>query len=158
METLSDIAAAAPVLFPVHPRTRRQLEAAGLSARAGSGLHLLDPLGYLDFLALEERAAVVVTDSGGVQEETTYLGVPCFTLRANTERPVTVTLGTNTLVGADLDGLTAEVQAALAGRGKRGQPVPLWDGRAGERIARILAGVDGDRVDEDSVEAQRTYS
>ena len=101
-------------------------------------LALTEPAGYLDFLAMQSHATVVVTDSGGIQEETTILGVPCLTMRENTERPVTVTLGTNTLIGSDLDALRREFRAVAAGRGKRGTLPPLWDGRAGERIADIL--------------------
>ncbi len=137
LAALGRIARQAPVVFPVHPRTRARLGEWGLSAP--EGVHLLEPLGYLEFLALQERAGVVITDSGGVQEETTYLGVPCLTLRPNTERPVTVSVGTNTIVGHDLELLQGEAARALAGRGKRGRVPPLWDGRAARRIARILS-------------------
>ena len=126
-----------PLVFPVHPRTRQRFAAAGV-AWSGDGVRLCEPLGYLDFLALQRRAAVVITDSGGIQEETTFLGVPCLTLRENTERPVTVTLGTNTLVGRDMDRLRSEVARVLAGDARRGQPPPLWDGRAADRIAAIV--------------------
>jgi UDP-N-acetylglucosamine 2-epimerase (non-hydrolysing) len=136
MQTVSKIAEDVPVIFPVHPRTREAITRWRI--HVGQGVRLIDPLGYLDFLALEERAAVVVTDSGGVQEETTYLGVPCFTLRSNTERPITVSVGTNTLVGADLGFLQSSVMEALAGHAKVGRVPPLWDGRAAERIAGIL--------------------
>jgi UDP-N-acetylglucosamine 2-epimerase (non-hydrolysing) len=93
---------------------------------------------YVEFLALQTRAAVVITDSGGIQEETTYLGVPCLTVRENTERPITVTLGTNILVGADKSKLTAELKNVLDGKGKKGIIPPLWDGHTGDRIADIL--------------------
>jgi UDP-N-acetylglucosamine 2-epimerase (non-hydrolysing) len=99
---------------------------------------LIEPLPYIDFLALEKHAAIVMTDSGGVQEETTYLGVPCLTLRENTERPVTVTLGTNRLVGSDLALLEGEVQKIIVGRWKTGAVPPLWDGKTSERIAALL--------------------
>ena len=92
-------------------------------------------MGYLDFLALEKHAAVVITDSGGIQEETTYLGVPCLTLRTTTERPITITLGTNILIGTALERLQPELALILSGGGKQGQAVPLWDGHASERIA-----------------------
>jgi UDP-N-acetylglucosamine 2-epimerase (non-hydrolysing) len=126
-----------PVLFPVHPRTRKMMEEAGT---AHSGLLLSEPLGYLDFLSLVADAGVVLTDSGGIQEETTYLGVPCFTLRENTERPVTVRAGTNTLLGLDPAAI-AGIPAALAGRGGApSAPPPLWDGHAAERIAEVVVG------------------
>jgi UDP-N-acetylglucosamine 2-epimerase (non-hydrolysing) len=95
-------------------------------------------LGYLDFLALQRHATLVITDSGGIQEETTYLGVPCLTVRENTERPVTVALGTNTLIGQNMERLRAEVWRILAGEGKQGQVPPLWDGHAAERIANVI--------------------
>jgi UDP-N-acetylglucosamine 2-epimerase (non-hydrolysing) len=104
-------------------------------------LHLLDPMPYIEFLSLQSRAAVVITDSGGIQEETTYLGIPCLTLRANTERPVTVDLGTNTLVGDDSVKLDSELSNILEGRAKRGVIPPLWDGYAGERIAQIVGSL-----------------
>lgn len=138
MCALADISRDLPVLFPVHPRTRQRLEHVQYATR-NTQLHLLDPVGYLDFLALQRHAALVITDSGGIQEETTYLGVPCLTVRENTERPVTITLGTNTLVGQDMDRLRAEVARILAGDGKRGQVPPLWDGHAAERIAQVIA-------------------
>jgi len=123
------------VVFPVHPRTRQAVAAINLDA---SALHLLEPVPYIEFLALERRAVVVITDSGGVQEETTYLKVPCITLRANTERPVTVSLGTNVLVGDDGEKLRSEMCNVLCGKAKPGTIPPLWDGHAGERIAEIL--------------------
>ena len=101
-------------------------------------MYFVDPLGYLDFLALQRYATFLITDSGGIQEETTYLGVPCLTLRENTERPVTTTLGTNILVGHDMERLRVEVKRILAGDGKQGQVPPLWDGHAAERIAAAI--------------------
>ncbi|MGD8331282.1 MAG: UDP-N-acetylglucosamine 2-epimerase (non-hydrolyzing) [Acidobacteriota bacterium] len=124
-----------PILFPVHPRTRRRIAEAGLSC---AHIEMVDPLGYLDFLSLMHDAAVVVTDSGGIQEETTYLQVPCFTVRANTERPVTVELGTNELVGNDMARLRAGVARVLDGDGKKGAVPELWDGHAGRRIGDII--------------------
>lgn len=137
MAALADISRTFPVLFPVHPRTRRRLQESGWSP-AAPDLHLSDPLSYLDFLALQQRAAAVITDSGGVQEESTYLGVPCFTVRANTERPITVEIGTNVLVGQDMARLRREVEAIARGQVKTGSIPPLWDGQAGERIAAII--------------------
>jgi UDP-N-acetylglucosamine 2-epimerase (non-hydrolysing) len=123
------------VVFPVHPRTRKRIADFGIDV---SKLSLLDPLPYIEFLSLQRRATVVVTDSGGIQEETTYLNVPCLTLRSNTERPVTVIVGTNILVGQDGGTLRAELGKILDGKPKRGSVPPLWDGRAGQRIAEIL--------------------
>ncbi|HEU4461241.1 MAG TPA: UDP-N-acetylglucosamine 2-epimerase (non-hydrolyzing) [Solirubrobacterales bacterium] len=139
-ETVAQLAALAqqmPVVFPVHPRTRKMME--GLEADA-PGLRLIDPLGYLDFLSLIADAGAVLTDSGGIQEETTYLGIPCFTLRDNTERPVTIRAGTNTLLGLDPAAI-AGIPAALSERGAPpSAPPPLWDGRAAERIADAILG------------------
>ena len=136
LEALAEIATRLPVVFPVHPRTRARLADAAFDVP--EALRLIDPVGYLDFLALQDHARLVVTDSGGVQEETTFLGVPCFTVRPNTERPVTIEVGTNELVGFDMERLVAGVDAVLAGEGKRGAVPPLWDGRAGERIADVV--------------------
>ncbi len=123
------------VVFPVHPRTRERIVDFGLDA---SALRLMDPVPYIEFLALQSRATVVITDSGGIQEETTFLNVPCLTLRENTERPVTVTLGTNVLVGNDNAKLRQEMLKILEGKAKRGTVPPLWDGHAAERIADVL--------------------
>ena len=138
ISALNLVAADIPVLFPVHPRTRAKLDAEG--AEIAPGLKLVDPVGYLEFLSLESDAAAVLTDSGGIQEETSYLGVPCFTLRDNTERPVTVELGTNTMLGLD-PARIPEITGLLEERaGAPSTPPPLWDGKAGERIAEIIAG------------------
>lgn len=135
---LAEMSKRLAILFTIHPRTRKAIggipEAGGVSPR----VRLLDPLGYLEFLFLQRRAAVVITDSGGIQEETTYLGVPCLTLRSNTERGITVTTGTNVLIGDDMNRLREEVDRILTGKGKKGKVPPLWDGMAGERIAMIL--------------------
>ncbi len=125
-----------PVVFPVHPRTRKKLEAI---ESEHPGLLLSEPLGYVDFLSLIADAGAVLTDSGGIQEETTYLGIPCFTLRDNTERPVTIRAGTNTLLGLDPAAI-ATIPAALAAQPPPpSEPPPLWDGHAAERIADVVA-------------------
>lgn len=134
MNTLNKISSDLPLIFPVHPRTRKRLEDLGLS-NENAQLKLTDPLSYLDFLALQRFATVVITDSGGIQEETTYLGVPCLTVRENTERPITVSSGTNILVGQDMNILRVEIENILAEHQKQGEVIPLWDGHASERIA-----------------------
>jgi len=140
IEALADIGDSVPVVFPVHPRTRERLRALGLR-ESTARLRLIEPLGYVDFLALQAHAVLVITDSGGIQEETTYLGIPCLTLRENTERPITVSMGTNVLIGRDFVRLRTEVRRIMDGQWKCGQRPPLWDGRAAERIAaRLLNG------------------
>ena len=136
---LRDVAAELPVVFPVHPRTRARIAAAGIALPDDGPLRLLEPLGYLDFLALVAHSAGVLTDSGGIQEETTYLGVPCLTLRDNTERPVTVDLGTNVLLGLDPARIRQAPALIAEVRRRRTHVPPLWDGRASERIADVLA-------------------
>jgi UDP-N-acetylglucosamine 2-epimerase (non-hydrolysing) len=136
VSALDMIAADVPVVFPVHPRTRVRI-ARFLTPRTRA--RYIDPLTYLPFLALQRHAAVVVTDSGGVQEETTYLGVPCLTMRTTTERPVTVDVGTNRLLGTDAARLRREVNAVLDGQAKKGRIPDLWDGRAAQRIAAVLS-------------------
>jgi UDP-N-acetylglucosamine 2-epimerase (non-hydrolysing) len=136
MERLAALAQETPVVFPVHPRTRAMMESIDAEH---PGLLLCDPLGYLDFLSLLADSRAVLTDSGGIQEETTYLGVPCFTLRNNTERPITLSAGTNTLLGLDPAAI-AQIPLALAQRPAAPPgPPPLWDGHAAERIAQIVA-------------------
>lgn len=137
LETLNHIRQDLQIVFPVHPRTRKQIETQGLTALTQNIL-LVQPLGYLDFLALQAHARLVITDSGGVQEETTYLGVPCLTLRENTERPVTVTCGTNILIGHDMARLIEETAAILQGNAKPGAIPERWDGLAGQRIAQYV--------------------
>ncbi len=137
MAALSDIGQQLPVIFPIHPRTRQRLQNTQYAIR-NTQLYLVEPLSYLDFLALQRHAALVITDSGGIQEETTYLGVPCLTVRENTERPVTVTLGTNQLVGRDMGRLRQAANRILNGQVQPHQIPPLWDGRAGERIAETI--------------------
>ncbi len=135
LDSLVQISGQLEVVFPVHPRTRERIN--GFSANLGK-LHLLNPLPYIEFLAAQLRATVVITDSGGVQEESTYLRIPCLTLRNNTERPITLTLGTNMLVGQDPKRLSFEVRKILEGQPKQGVIPPLWDGHAGDRIAAVL--------------------
>ncbi len=135
LDQLGRIASELPVVFPAHPRTRKMMERMPVAP----GIHVLDPLGYLDFLSLEADAAAVLTDSGGVQEETTYLGVPCFTLRDNTERPITIRAGTNTLLGLAPESI-ADIPAALASPDRQRRPaLEGWDGHAAERIADVIA-------------------
>ena len=117
-----------------------KLREAGIT-EFGSNLRLIDPLGYLEFLWLQRHAAAVVTDSGGIQEETTYLGIPCLTMRANTERPVTVDVGTNELIGQDTDLMEKRLVDSLRGKQKKGTIPPLWDGKAGERVADVVEKV-----------------
>jgi UDP-N-acetylglucosamine 2-epimerase (non-hydrolysing) len=131
---LAAVAREVPVVFPVHPRTRARLATPGL-AEAAAALRLVEPQGYLEFLSLTSSARLVLTDSGGLQEEATALGVPCLTLRENTERPVTVTEGTNELVGTDPERIVRAAHRALSGEGKRGRIPALWDGHAGDRAA-----------------------
>ena len=134
MSALAEVAHDLPVVFPIHPRTRARLP----QDFKADGLKLIDPLGYLDFLALTAEARLVLTDSGGIQEETTALGVPCLTLRENTERPVTVEVGTNTLVGTDPARVIPAAREILSGKARKGSIPELWDGRAAERIASVL--------------------
>jgi UDP-N-acetylglucosamine 2-epimerase (non-hydrolysing) len=137
LDVLARLAERRPVLFPVHPRTQARLT--GLSRPEAAMLRLVDPLDYLEFIALEAGADLVITDSGGVQEETSALGVPCLTYRTTTERPVTMRLGTNQLVGLDPEALlTAATQVLDGGHAAPSEPIPLWDGHAGERAAHAL--------------------
>jgi len=136
LEQLEIVAQTMPVIFPIHPRTRAAMATGAISA---SRLLLAEPLGYLEFLSLVASARAVLTDSGGIQEETTYLGIPCFTLRDNTERPVTCSLGTNTLLGLDPMRI-AEIPALLDRGQPGGQIPPLWDGHAAKRLVEVLLG------------------
>jgi UDP-N-acetylglucosamine 2-epimerase (non-hydrolysing) len=142
LAALEPVLAEMPVVFPIHPRSRQMLEGHGLGPQLAGlpRLHLIEPLGYLEFLYLVDRARLVLTDSGGVQEETTVLDVPCLTLRRNTEREVTVREGTNRLVGLDRDAIAAAVAEILAGRWPTGRVPPLWDGHAAERIVEVILG------------------
>jgi UDP-N-acetylglucosamine 2-epimerase (non-hydrolysing) len=141
LEVLSEISRQLPLVFAMHPRTRANIERFGLQhVLDDSRLMLLPPQGYLEMLGLMAGARIVLTDSGGLQEETTALGVPCLTLRENTERPITVEQGTNTMVGRDIEAIRREAAGILAGHGKQGRVPELWDGHAAERIASDLAG------------------
>jgi len=132
---ISEIARDVPVLFPVHPRTRGKIAEFGLDA---AGVTMIDPVGYLDMLYSVKGSALVLTDSGGLQEETTALGVPCVTIRENTERPSTVEVGTNYLAGTRPEAILSAARRILSGNGKKGNVPPLWDGRAAERIVDVL--------------------
>lgn len=136
---LNDVSQKLQVIFPLHPRTRQRISSFRLNLGDDCRFKLLDPLGYLEFLTLQRRATVIVTDSGGIQEESTFLGVPCLTLRENTERPITVDVGTNILVGRDVQRLITEIDRILAGDVKVGKVPSLWDGKASERLADVIA-------------------
>ncbi len=141
LDALSHLSSQLSVIFPVHPRTRQRIRDLGVDRSLHARLHLLDPLPYLEFIGLQRRAAMVITDSGGIQEETTFLGVPCLTVRENTERPITISLGTNQLVGRDLKKLRATAEEILrrnSSSPSQQKPVPLWDGHAAERIALVI--------------------
>ena len=139
LEILGEVAAQVPLVFALHPRTRNNIDRFNLLGLVDAArMVLLPPQGYLEMLGLMAGASLVLTDSGGLQEETTALGVPCLTLRENTERPITVEEGTNTLVGRNRDAIVGQVDEILAGRGKRGRVPELWDGHAAERIAADL--------------------
>ena len=132
---LCEIARDVPLLFPVHPRTRKRMETLGQS---WDPVRVIDPLGYIDFLGLMASARLVLTDSGGIQEETTALGIPCATLRENTERPVTVEMGTNRIAGTEPEGILAVARAILANEGRTGRLPDLWDGRASVRVMDVI--------------------
>ena len=138
---LQNLSRRIPVVFPVHPRTAERVRQIGF--HADGGLQLREPLGYLDFLALMDGARFLLTDSGGIQEETTALGVPCLTLRSNTERPITITEGTNRLLGEDPASILPAAEPILDGKVPKGRCPELWDGHASERIAAVLARTPG---------------
>jgi UDP-N-acetylglucosamine 2-epimerase (non-hydrolysing) len=142
LEAFAQLQEALPLVFQIHPRTRKNIERFGLGPRLERmrQLHLLEPLGYLDFLRLQEGARLALVDSGGIQEETTVLGVPCLTLRDNTERPITVEQGTNTLVGCRPERIVGEARRILDGAAKTGRVPELWDGRAAQRLVDVLRG------------------
>jgi UDP-N-acetylglucosamine 2-epimerase (non-hydrolysing) len=137
LEVLDSLSQELPLIFPVHPRTHMKWSAR--LEKCNPNLRVIDPLGYPEFLALQKHAKVVITDSGGIQEESTYLGTPCLTLRENTERPITVTMGTNVLIGRNWELLRNRFYLALNATHERKIPPPLWDGKAADRIAGILS-------------------
>jgi UDP-N-acetylglucosamine 2-epimerase (non-hydrolysing) len=139
IDALAEIGRRRPVIFPVHPRTRLRLEEFGLLPRGSGGLRLVEPVGYVEMLGLVDRSGLVITDSGGLQEETSYLGVPCLTARPNTERPVTISHGTNELVRTEREAIIGAAERRL-GTVRNGCEIELWDGRAAERIALVLSG------------------
>ena len=143
LDAVEEIQNRIPIVFPIHPRTYKQIQTFGFESRVKGmkGLILNDPLGYLDFLALVSRSKMALTDSGGLQEETTVLGVPCITIRENTERPITIQEGTNTLVGTDKGKILAAADEIVQTGGKAGRIPELWDGKAAERIVeRLMVG------------------
>ena len=140
MSALNEVSAETPVIFPVHPRTRQRISEFGIAVK--ETVQLTEPIGYVDFLALQAHASVVVTDSGGVQEETTFLGVPCLTVRPNTERPITIAIGTNQLVARDRGQIVSAIKAAIERpRAKQSRP-DYWDGKAAERIVEIFRALE----------------
>lgn len=147
VKALSEVAQTFPIIFPIHPRTKKILEAMeecramlafDWTAFGSSGIYCMDPIGYLDFMGLVSNAKLVLTDSGGIQEETTVLGIPCLTLRDNTERPVTVTHGTNRVIGSSPERVISEARKALDSAHVASAAPPLWDGHASERIVSII--------------------
>ena len=141
LEALKIIGKDLPIIFPIHPRTRKSIIALGLQDKVNHlrNLHLLDPIGYLDFLRLQSLAKIVLTDSGGIQEEATVLKVPCLTLRENTERPITVQIGSNQIVGTDPERIVIAYRKIINGDWREPRIPKLWDGRAAERIVDIIS-------------------
>jgi len=144
LDAFEEIQKHLPIVFPIHPRAQKNLERFGLGERIKKmkNLKLLPPMGYLDFINLEMNCKFVITDSGGLQEETTYLGKPCLTVRENTERPVTAEKGTNEIVGTDTQKIISSAEKILANQWKKGQIPEYWDGRAAERIVDVLANAE----------------
>jgi UDP-N-acetylglucosamine 2-epimerase (non-hydrolysing) len=147
LSALNEIGRRIRIVFPCHPRTRKELASFGLSDRIDdSGIRILEPIGYIDFLRLQSEAKFVLTDSGGIQEETTYLGIPCITLRYNTERPATVEIGSNILTGPEPEKILSAAYRILDGGAKKGEIPPLWDGATAERIVEILLKYDMTKI------------
>jgi UDP-N-acetylglucosamine 2-epimerase (non-hydrolysing) len=138
LRALSDLASDVPVVFPMHPRTKARVADVGWSSANGADLRIVDPVSYLEMLSLATNAALVITDSGGLQEETSYLNVPCLTVRPNTERPVTCTHGTNRLVEPTYAGVLGAAKEVLGASRSQGAPIERWDGRAGERVVEVV--------------------
>lgn len=140
IETMGEISSDLPLIFPAHPRTRQSIESFRLMERINAfpNFRMLEPMGYLEFLCLQAEAKLILTDSGGIQEESTALGIPCLTLRENTERPITVTEGTNTIVGSSKTRIIEETQSILSGRKNRYSIPEMWDGKTGERVAELF--------------------
>jgi UDP-N-acetylglucosamine 2-epimerase (non-hydrolysing) len=138
LATLNSFAKKKKIVFPMHPRTRANIKEFGIEDDLSLNILFTEPIGYIDFLCLVKNASVIITDSGGIQEETTYLGVPCVTLRDNTERPITIEIGSNYLAGTDVSRLSRIVTDILDGKIKKARIPPLWDGKAAERICKIL--------------------
>jgi UDP-N-acetylglucosamine 2-epimerase (non-hydrolysing) len=141
LAALSDLSKHLKIVFPVHPRTRQRIHELGAAISTEERIRLCEPSPYLEFIGLQKRAALVITDSGGIQEETTFLGIPCLTVRENTERPITISLGTNQLVGRDIGRLRTAAEGILKNRNPENpstKSIPYWDGHAAERIARVI--------------------
>jgi UDP-N-acetylglucosamine 2-epimerase (non-hydrolysing) len=139
MAILAEISEQIPLLFPIHPRTKNKLQEYNITL--AKNIYLTEPLGYIDFLHIMKKSKFIITDSGGVQEESSFLGIPCLTMRKNTERPITINLGTNVLVGDDFDLLKTYVSRILSNQFKQKQDIPLWDGKTSDRIAEILNSI-----------------
>lgn len=138
INAINEISKERKVVFPVHPRTRNNINEFGLSGKLSDNIIILDPIGYIDFLSLTKNAELVITDSGGIQEETTFLGIQCITVRDNTERPITSEIGTNHMIGTDFNKVVLAAESILAGQKKVGSIPEYWDGKASDRIVEII--------------------
>jgi len=140
LDLILEVSKKKKIFFPVHPRTKKNMEKFGLLGPLNNDVIITDPIGYIDFIALVKNSGLVITDSGGIQEETTFLGIPCVTLRNSTERPITVEIGTNYLVGENIQSARKYIDEIISGKNKKGSIPELWDGKAAERIVNILVG------------------